>query len=477
MTFNYTLLNSSFQNNQRQWKYHVKIKLRRYRFKLLCSAGIITILLLYIFGVFTHLLELDYETNFSYPLSTPNFRYLIETVKLKLHSSELATPLNNFTFAYNYSPAGKCVASSASIPPSPLTLLIVVKSAVCNYRLRAAIRQTWGYEKRFADVNIRTVFVLGRCPPTSSSASTTSSRRSRTSPITTTTTTSSQCTITSRLSPLFATKAFTWLPKCNDSSTAATTDDSSWPKLSSSSSSPSPSEPYPLDCQQLIDAEYAAHQDLVQAEFTDSYYNNTLKTMATLHWTVTHCSQVPFLLFVDDDYYVSVKNLLKFTRNFLRRAAHGSEVDDGEDDVSLEQAKSDNRNEYVHFDGRLYTGFVFPHSRPMRHLPSKWYISLAEYPFSRYPPYVTGGCFLLNNHTVADLHYASLYTAKFKYDDVYLGILAHKMGVRLVHNPHMYFHKYGYEKAAYREVIASHGYGSPEELITVWEEQKAAGNA
>lgn len=393
---------------------------------------------MYIFGVFTHLLELDYETSFTYPLHSPNFRYLIETVKSNLHSSEL-TPLNNFTFAYNYSPAEKCsTVSKESFPPNPLTLLIVVKSAACNYQLRAAIRQTWGYEKRFADVNIRTVFVLGRCSPTSETSSGTQ-----------------QCTIT-KPSPLFSAKALTWLPKRNDT-----------PGVPGTSN-----DEYSLDCQALIDAEYKAHGDLVQAEFIDSYYNNTLKTMATLHWTVTHCSQVPFLLFVDDDFYVSVKNLLKFTRNFLRRANH--EVDDGLVETVLDDQPSEDS---VQFDGRLYTGFVFPRSRPMRHLPSKWYISLAEYPFSRYPPYVTGGCFLLNNRTVADLHYASLYTQKFKYDDVYLGILAHKMDIKLVHNPHIYFYKYAYHSEEYHSVIASHGYSYPEELIRVWSEQKAAGCA
>src|SRR5699024_8144032 len=162
-----------------------------------------------------------------------------------------------------------------------------------------------------------------------------------------------------------------------------------------------------------------------------------LKTLATLHWTVKHCSQVPFMLFVDDDFYVSVKNLLKFTRNFLRGTKHEEDDDDG-------GTKEQEWQQPVQFDGRLYTGYVFPYSRPMRHLTSKWYIALKYYPYSRYPPYITGGCFLMNNRTVTDLYYASLYTKHFKYDDVYLGILAHKMNIHLVHNAHIHFHKFSY---------------------------------
>lgn len=418
-------------DNQRQFdllRYHLKIKLRRYRFKLICSFVFFVIILFYIFGVFTHLLELKYEDNFVYPYHSPNFRYLIETVKSNLHSAELQ-PLNNFTFEYHYSPDIKC-APKKVFPPDPITLLIVVKSAACNYQLRAAIRQTWGFEKRFSDVNIRTVFMLGRCVPAKSDYEL-----------------AQQCDIVSPPSVL-STRYLSWLPSNG-------------------------SNRWNLDCQQMIDAEYRANQDLVQANFVDSYYNNTLKTLATLHWTVKHCSEVPFMLFVDDDYYISVKNLLKSTRHFLSKANH--EVDEqGNDqpDQSLPSQMSSTQ-----FDGRLYMGYVFPYSRPMRHFTSKWYISLAEYPYSRYPPYITGGCFLLNNRTVTDLYYASLYTKAFSFDDVYLGILAKKMSINLVHNPNIHFHKCSYSPEQYKNVISSHGFSDPSEMIRVWTEQKMLGHA
>jgi hypothetical protein len=42
-----------------------------------------------------------------------------------------------------------------------LRVIYLVKSAVGNFERRKVIRQTWGFEKRFADVPIRTVFLLG----------------------------------------------------------------------------------------------------------------------------------------------------------------------------------------------------------------------------------------------------------------------------------------------------------------------------
>lgn len=40
-------------------------------------------------------------------------------------------------------------------------LIILVKSNPSNFERRAVIRETWGYPKRFSDVPIKTVFLLG----------------------------------------------------------------------------------------------------------------------------------------------------------------------------------------------------------------------------------------------------------------------------------------------------------------------------
>ena len=46
-------------------------------------------------------------------------------------------------------------------------------------------------------------------------------------------------------------------------------------------------------------------------------------------------------------------------------------------------------------DVELYAGFVF-HSAPHRHKPGKFYVSLEEYPFHLWPPYVTAGAYVLS---------------------------------------------------------------------------------
>ena len=46
-------------------------------------------------------------------------------------------------------------------------------------------------------------------------------------------------------------------------------------------------------------------------------------------------------------------------------------------------------------DVELYAGFVF-HSTPHRHKAGKFYVSLEEYPFHLWPPYVTAGAYVLS---------------------------------------------------------------------------------
>ena len=123
------------------------------------------------------------------------------------------------------------------------------------------------------------------------------------------------------------------------------------------------------------------------------------------------------------------------------------------------------------------TGYVF-HSPPLRHRSSKWYVSLAEYPYHLWPPYVTAGAYILSRQTLLDLHYGSQFTQYFRFDDVFLGLVARKARIEPVHCPQFYFWKKPYSSSSsYRHVIASHGYSDPDELKRVWSEQKSAGNA
>ena len=67
--------------------------------------------------------------------------------------------------------------------------------------------------------------------------------------------------------------------------------------------------------QNQIKEEDNKYRDLIQGDFTDAYFNNTIKTLMSFQWAYSFCDNAKFYFFVDDDYYVSTKNLLLFLRD------------------------------------------------------------------------------------------------------------------------------------------------------------------
>ncbi|XP_037088359.1 beta-1,3-galactosyltransferase brn-like [Pollicipes pollicipes] len=181
--------------------------------------------------------------------------------------------------------------------------------------------------------------------------------------------------------------------------------------------------------------------DVVQAHFEDSYFNNTLKTMSGMRWAVEQCGGAEHVLFADDDMYVSVVNVLRLV------AAP-----------------------------RTYPGYVF-HSSPLRQRFSKWYISVEEYPFNQWPPYCTAGAYLLSRSALRRILYTSYYTKMFRFDDIYIGLVAKKAGMEPVHTEHIHFWERPYDAHGYRDVVASHGFHDPDRLLAVWQEQHRLGQA
>ncbi|XP_049815204.1 beta-1,3-galactosyltransferase brn [Schistocerca nitens] len=362
------------------------------------------------FGLFTHLFERDYKSSFSYPYEGDIRRFVDQ---LKNNETPDVKPIN----VYNYSFISACTKKCSTPDKEVLRIVYIVKSALPNFHRRKAIRETWGFEKRFSDVQIRTVFVLG-----------------------------------------------------------VTADDR---KLL-----------------QEVQKESARHGDIVQANFIDDYFNNTIKTMMGISWAFTYCPNAQFYFFSDDDMYVSTKNVLRFIRNpahypeyletpviSLRRREKRNVIE-GRTSHDMQYNTSGQMMRRLHQfqdfeladDVVLFAGYVFV-SSPQRHFSSKWYVPLSEYPYNMWPPYVTAGAYILSRNALIDMYYASLYTKHFRFDDIYLGILAKKLGIEPFHCSEFHFYKMNYNVYSYHYVIASHGYSDPDEIIRVWNEQRSVGNA
>lgn len=449
----------------------IKLKLK-YVFAIGCF-----IMLLDYFGAFTHLFEVTYDDKFVYPYEG-NIHEFVNA--LKHHEKPTVDPINEYNYTYVLENKQKCIDAGYST----FHVVYLVKSALENVERRAAIRNSWGFEKRFFDIPSRTVFLLGVHPADE-------------------------------------------------------------------------------ELQAKVKLEAAEHKDIIQADFIDNYYNNTIKTMMGFKWLMTHCSNSKFYMFVDDDMYVSVKNVLRFIRNpanypdYLKEpkkfGAHKREIaaadlqeqyynterqlnksrrnrsglltvstdnepeirtptiidkqkslvgansEPKKNNVNINTPMNDNKNlinedlnnrstlelhrtkrQVFDFelpeDVRLFAGFVFM-SSPHRHKSSKWYVPLSEYPYHLWPPYVTAGAYILSRQALIDMYYTSLYTKHFRLDDIFLGLVAKKANIEPFHCEEFHFYKKDYTKFNYKYVITSHGYGNPNELLYVWNEQKALGNA
>lgn len=203
---------------------------------------------------------------------------------------------------------------------------------------------------------------------------------------------------------------------------------------------------------QTLESEITVYQDIVHLDFMDSYFNNTLKTVNAIRWGLTYCKDSKFYAFMDDDMYVSVKNLLSFLENPY------SYPDNGENLISSPRI--------------LYAGNV-EYTYPRREKTSKWYIPLSEYPFNKWPPFIPAGCYILSNEALQLIYFTSLYTKMFRFDDIFLSLVAYKGGIRMVHSEHFHMHTHPDTELDFKKVISFHGFSDP---FKVWEEQLRANN-
>ncbi|XP_015604862.1 beta-1,3-galactosyltransferase brn [Cephus cinctus] len=512
----------------------------RIKLKHVC-ASVALIMVLDFFGAFTHLFEITYDEHFIYPFDGDVHNFVEQ---IRHNEKPDVSPINEYNYNYTFDVRNKCSGNEYQ----SLKIVFIVKSAIDHFDRRLAIRNSWGFEKRFFDVPTRTVFLLGVRP-----------------------------------------------------------DDE--------------------ELQSKVQIEAAKYKDIVQADFVDSYYNNTIKTMMGFKWVVNYCSTSKFYMFADDDVYVSVKNVLRFIRNptyypdyfrdTRKLGGHKREIkesdmlnisvplhltennqnntltiyrgqratvkekilmrrkpgwthhnktkfpDEQEIKATMDSASTNvSESQTTHWaspktklevfekpnstilsrnkratakekiamrrkpgwtnhektkfpsptlqeserafgvpvytsksmtslskrtkrqvfdlelpeDVRLFAGFVFV-SSPHRHRSSKWYVSLKEYPYHLWPPYVTAGAYVLSKEALLDMYYTSLYTKHFRFDDIFLGLVAKKAEIEPFHCEEFHFYKKDYTKYNYKYVISSHGYGDPQELLDIWNEQKALGNA
>lgn len=201
----------------------------------------------------------------------------------------------------------------------------------------------------------------------------------------------------------------------------------------------------------LLKLEQREHNDILQWDFADSFYNLTLKQVLFLEWMGRSCPEARFLFNGDDDVFVSTDNMVMYLQ--------GLEGNDG--------------------DGHLYTGHLIQNVGPIRTPGSKYYIPVQVQESEKYPPYCGGGGFLLSGYTASIIYRMSHSIPILPIDDVYLGMCLAKAG--LAPSSHMGVKTAGlrmpstsmdrFDPCYYKDVLLVHRF-LPAQMYLMWHQTR-----
>ncbi|XP_056425939.1 N-acetyllactosaminide beta-1,3-N-acetylglucosaminyltransferase 3-like [Hyla sarda] len=177
--------------------------------------------------------------------------------------------------------------------------------------------------------------------------------------------------------------------------------------------------------------------DILLWDFFESHHNLSLKERCFLEWLYYRCQEANYIFKGDDDEFVNPQALAEYI------------------------STSDSANR-LKIHGQLQV-----HPPPDRW--GKYAVPLSVYPHMYYPPFVSGGGFLVPGELVPSLHWAATTIPVFPLDDVFIGFLALATKVQFHHDSRFFsFGLKNDDDCHYRDVLVVHGL-TPQRMLEVWE--------
>lgn len=202
--------------------------------------------------------------------------------------------------------------------------------------------------------------------------------------------------------------------------------------------------------QRSLREESQQHRDIIQQDYTDSYYNLTIKTLMGMHWVSRYCPNARYVMKADSDMFVNTEYL-------------------------IEKLLKANIPREMYFTGYLMRGY-----KPNRNKDSKWYMPPELYPSESYPTFCSGTGYVFSGDMAKRIYATSLGIRRLHLEDVYVGLCLSKMNIEpmLPPNEFLFNHwKVSYSSCKYSQLITSHEF-RPSELLKYWQHlQKNKGRA
>uniref|UniRef100_A0A671UQA8 Hexosyltransferase n=1 Tax=Sparus aurata TaxID=8175 RepID=A0A671UQA8_SPAAU len=187
----------------------------------------------------------------------------------------------------------------------------------------------------------------------------------------------------------------------------------------------------------LLELEQSEYNDILQWDFSDTFYNLTLKQILFLGWMERNCLSTSFLLFGDDDIFANTDNIVEYLQNL----------------------KDNNGNKH------LFTGRLRQDTGPIRSPRSKYFIPVQVYKSESYPPYCGGGGYLLSGYTASVIYSMSQSVDIIPIDDAYMAMCLAKAGLGPVSHKGIDIDKY--DPCFYKYILVAHRF-LPAQIDLMW---------
>jgi beta-1,3-galactosyltransferase 1 len=185
-----------------------------------------------------------------------------------------------------------------------------------------------------------------------------------------------------------------------------------------------------------IHAESQRDHDVLQFNIEDAYKNLSLKSLAMLQWVEKFCSDVKYVVKVDDDTFLNTPLLI----SDLHAVVHTN----------------------------FLMGDIIAGARPIRDHKSKYYTSMRQYRGSMYPTYLSGAAYVISGDVIPALTTAAKTTELFWLEDVYItGLLARRTRAKHIFNRKFGLRIQSISLCQFSRIIALHRI-SPNEMENGW---------
>ena len=154
-----------------------------------------------------------------------------------------------------------------------------------------------------------------------------------------------------------------------------------------------------------VKTEAKLYRDIIIGNFSDTYQTLSTKSMFSLHWAATYCTEAKFILKTDDDVYLNISRLLTELQVF-----NGPEP--------------------------LLMGYRYNQAPVMRD--GQWKVDFNQFAADSFPPYCSGVAYVMSSSALRSFltSYVQLNQKSIlQIEDVFTtGVLANASGITCTHN-------------------------------------------